>query len=300
MTQMEEKVRRRMEEVRTALTWVRAHAGLVMAAILLLAAALWLAGHDAQIRREAELGQMRRETAAEVAALRSRAEGAMKEFRASERMIRDLESRRAGLEREAAALRARLAFLREEERARVRAAATLGHTNVSGRVALRPDPARQPPEIRASDAAGGAQEFQIQDSGFQRVTPGSYPGGERPRVLRGEELEGTGSNGPRGADDARGTGEAALGSCREQSAVQDRLISNCEERAELNRGALEAAKRSALELGEALRAKDAIAARMAEQHRAELKVARGSRLRRMGRALEYVGVGVVIGIVVAR
>jgi hypothetical protein len=81
--------------------------------------------------------------------------------------------------------------------------------------------------------------------------------------------------------------------------VQGRLISNCEERAELNRAALEAAKHSARELGEAMRARDAMAARIEEQHRAELKVARGSRLRRFGRALQYVGVGVVIGMAVA-
>ena len=92
----------------------------------------------------------------------------------------------------------------------------------------------------------------------------------------------------------------ALDSCREQSTVQDQLISNCEARAELSRAAFEAAKRSTLQLGEALRAKDAMAARLEERHRAELKAARGSRLRRFGRALEYVGVGVVIGMAVAR
>jgi hypothetical protein len=81
--------------------------------------------------------------------------------------------------------------------------------------------------------------------------------------------------------------------------VQDQLIANCEERAELSRTALEAAKRSTLQLGEALRAKDAIAARLEEQYRVELKAARGSRLRRFGRALQYVGVGVVIGMAAA-
>jgi hypothetical protein len=94
--------------------------------------------------------------------------------------------------------------------------------------------------------------------------------------------------------------DPALDACHEQSRVQDQLISNCEERAELNRAALEAAKRSALELGEALRAKDAMAARLEEQHRAELKLARGSRLRRLGRALQYVGAGFVIGMAIAR
>lgn len=91
-----------------------------------------------------------------------------------------------------------------------------------------------------------------------------------------------------------------LSACREQLGVQDQLIANCEERAELNRAALEAAKRAALELGEALQAKDQIAARLEERHRAELKLARGSRLRRFGRALQYVGVGVMIGVAIAQ
>ena len=91
-----------------------------------------------------------------------------------------------------------------------------------------------------------------------------------------------------------------LAACREQSAVQDELISNCEQRADVTRAALEAAKQSALDLQEALGAKDEIAAKLDAQHRAELKAARGSRLRKFGRALQYVGAGVVIGVVVAR
>ena len=88
--------------------------------------------------------------------------------------------------------------------------------------------------------------------------------------------------------------------CREQLRVQDELITNCEERVELNRAALEAAKRSTADLTEALRAKDQMAARIEAGHRAELELARGSRLRRFGRAIEYVGVGVVIGVAIAR
>lgn len=82
--------------------------------------------------------------------------------------------------------------------------------------------------------------------------------------------------------------------------MQDELLSNCEQRVEINRAALEAAKRSALGLQAALRVKDEIAARLDAQHRSELQAARGSRLRRFGRALQYVGAGVVVGVVMAR
>lgn len=78
------------------------------------------------------------------------------------------------------------------------------------------------------------------------------------------------------------------------------MISNCEQRAEVTRAALETAKQSTLDLQQALGAKDEMAARLKAQHRAELKAARGSRLRKFGRALQYVGAGVVIGVVVAR
>ena len=92
----------------------------------------------------------------------------------------------------------------------------------------------------------------------------------------------------------------ALQACRQQSAVADQLVANCEQRVDLQRAALAAARRSAVDLQQALRAKDEIAAQLDAQHRIELKAARGSRLRRFARVLQYVGVGVLIGVVVAR
>ena len=280
MMQAATQIRKWWEGAKPVVAWVRGHAAAAMAATLFLVAAVWLMEHDARIQREAELGVMRRETATEVSALRQRAEAAIQESRARERVIHDLETCRTVLEREASALRARLNSLREEDRFRVRPAIIPGHNEAAGSATSRPDPARVRPEIpesldelRAEQAADVA-ESKIPNLNFQ---------------------EGAASEGR----PAGGTLQAA-DTCREQVDVQGQIIANCEERAELNRAALEAAKQSARELGEALRAKDAMAARLDEQHRAELKVARGSRLRRFGRALQYVGVGVVIGMAVAR
>lgn len=260
-------------------------------------------------------------------------------------MIRDLETRRAALEREASALRARLNFLREEDRVRVRPAVTPGHNELAGRAESRPDPARPGAEFPNTTAAlstaraAGAAEFEISDSKVQKGNPGSsaseisdlrFQKWDSEISTRASDLRTTpelstrasglsalrngapgnpvtafsrlGSRsgiGGRGASADSQVIDPAADTCREQLTVQDQLISNCEERAAINRAGLEASKRSTLELGEALKAKDAMAARMEEQHRMELKAARGSRLHRFGRALQYVGAGVVIGMAVA-
>jgi hypothetical protein len=329
MKQARATIRQRIEQGRAVLAWVKGHAAAAMAVALLLIAAAWLVDHDARIKREAELGVMRREVTSEVSALRQRAEVAIKESRASERAIRDLETRRTLLEREASALRARLNSLREEDRLRARPATTPGHNEAAGNATSRPGPARNfgigdsglatrgpefgpPPEgsgpqggVRDSGQAAQTPKSQISDSRFQSQHLGelaaagfndqpSIEGRRSPDLNPGFRIPNPDPRVP--SPESR---VASPVSCGEQAELQDRLIANCEERAELNRAALEAAKHSARELGEALRAKDVMAARLEEQHRAELRVARGSRLRRFGRALQYVGVGVVVGMAVA-
>ena len=304
MTQAATQIRKWWEGAKPVVAWVKGHAAAAMAVTLFLVAAAWLTDHDARIKREAELGVMRREVTSEVSALRQRAEVAIKESRASERAIRDLETRRTLLEREASALRARLNSLREEDRLRARPATTPGHNEAAGNATSRPGPARnfgigdsgqtaQTPESQISDSRFRSQQLgKFAAAGFsdQPSIEGHRPPDPNPEFqILNPEVQGS-------SPESR---VASPVSCGEQAELQDRLIANCEERAELNRAALEAAKHSARELGEALRAKDVMAARLEEQHRAELKVARGSRLRRFGRALQYVGVGVVVGMAVA-
>jgi hypothetical protein len=82
--------------------------------------------------------------------------------------------------------------------------------------------------------------------------------------------------------------------------VKDGLLANCQEQAAASRTVIEEMQRSVVSLKEAVRLKDEIESRSEAVHRAELSAARGSRLRRFGRALQYVGAGIVIGVVLAQ
>jgi hypothetical protein len=254
---------------------------LLLGGAALVVAGLWLLEHDARLKQELEFEQQRRTTSAEVAQLRARAETAMQEFRANAQVIASLEARRQALERDAAALRQKLSCLRKEENLRVQQLASLAHVGTPRQTA----PGLGPADLATRDPGLGSAS----DSRPLPLGEGVPPGG-RGRVRESATLPSPESPAP----------SPSLAACREQSAVQEELISNCEQRAEVTRAALEAAKQSALDLQQALGAKDEIAAKLDAQHRAELKAARGSRLRKFARALQYVGVGVVIGVVVAR
>ncbi|MFB3921587.1 MAG: hypothetical protein ACE145_07685 [Terriglobia bacterium] len=88
--------------------------------------------------------------------------------------------------------------------------------------------------------------------------------------------------------------------CREQASAQDALLANCEQQAAATRAIVGELMRSEVKLREAMHAKDEILSRSEAAHRAELKAARGTRLGRFGQALKYVGVGAVVGVVIAR
>lgn len=91
-----------------------------------------------------------------------------------------------------------------------------------------------------------------------------------------------------------------LDSCREQSAVKDGELANCQEQVAVNRAVVGEMNKSVNDLNQALRLQDEILARVQAEHRAELKAARGARLGRFVRTLQYIGAGVVIGVVVAQ
>ena len=257
---------------------------LLLGGVVLVIAGLWLLDHDARLKQSLELQQQRRETTAEVAQLRARAETAMKEFRANAQAIESLEARRQALERDAAALRQKLSSLRKEENLRVQQLASLAHVGTPRQTAPGLDPA----DFAAQGSDVGGHNSDHEGETGNRKSETGDPGFRLPISSVAQ------------ANPESPTPSPELAACREQSAVQDELISNCEQRAEVTRAALEAAKQSALDLQQALGAKDEIAAKLDAQHRVELKAARGSRLRKFGRALQYVGVGVVIGVVVAR
>jgi hypothetical protein len=314
--------------------WARGHVALIVAVVLCASVSLWLLEHDARRKQDWELQQLRRETSAEVTALRAQAAKAMAEFRSQARLIRDLEARRASLEREAVALRRRLnslrpqagadlpirsgqvpagaTFPREEEHLRARPAETLGQPHVSGRVRAQ----RGPEDFGNRESAIGNRRAGLgnresgpgEETGNWKLETGNSKLEDRKPGAAADEI---GSDSPASSiqfpvssfadaiPDSR-LPTPALAACREQSAVQEALIANCEQRVEASQAVIDAMNRSIEDLQQMARANDAISQRRDTQHRAELKAARGSRLRRLGRAMQYVGAGVVLGVVVAR
>jgi hypothetical protein len=79
--------------------------------------------------------------------------------------------------------------------------------------------------------------------------------------------------------------------------VKDGVLGNCQEQVATQAAIAGEMRKSLADLNQAIRLKDEIAARTEALHRAELRAARGSRLGRFVRAVQYVGVGVVIGMV---
>jgi hypothetical protein len=89
-----------------------------------------------------------------------------------------------------------------------------------------------------------------------------------------------------------------LDSCKQQSEIQGGLISNCREQLTAKNQIIDEQKASLAKLNEALGAKDQILARENEEHKAELKAARGTWTSRVARTVEMVGIGVAIGVAI--
>jgi hypothetical protein len=252
--------------------------------------------HDARLRRDLELQQLQQRTSAQVAALRARADtllSAANEKNA--RVIRDLDSRRRQLERKGEELRQRLLGLQEEEGRRLAEVDSLPAAVVAKRVADRlgsrdsglatrdSGPADRDSGLETRESTGG--KVPAPSPGFSVPSPESRVA--NPELVLTEE-------GARRVEAAF----VELDSCREQAAAKDGALANCQEQVDASRAMVGELNKSVNDLNQAIRAKDEILAQVEAQHRAELKAARGSRLRRFGRALQYVGVGVVIAVVV--
>lgn len=252
--------------VKAGLLWARAHLALVALISLAASVALWRLEHDARLRRDFELQQLRRDAAAEIANLRARAAAALDDADAGAQRVRDLEARRLQLERVEANLKSEISSLKSKERARLQEVAALPFPRLAERLRSQLGAASIGARGLPAQAGGPTPEFVLTEPGARAVA-------------------------------------AALverDACREQAQAKDALLANCQEQGASSRAALEEMARSVSSLKEAVRLKDEIQSRSEAVHRAELDAARGSRLRRFGRALQYVGAGVVIGVVVAR
>ena len=297
--------------------------------------AIWLLEHDARLRREVELGQLKQQTAAQVTELRTRADAALRAANEENaRAIESLEARRRRLEREAEELRQRLVSLREEERARVGQVATLPASELEQRVAARLDPgnfATRDSGLGTRDLGLGARDSGLKeqasgvgdrvsegrDSGLgtrdsevkeqspspQHLAPSTQPPAPGIRPSADGLTPGTPpvpspefvltEEGARRVE----TAFLELEACREQSAVKDGALGNCQEQVATQAAIAGEMRKSLDDLNQAIRLKDEIAARTEALHRAELRAARGSWGSRFLRAVEYVGLGVVIGLV---
>jgi hypothetical protein len=290
--------------------------------------AIWLLEHDAGLRREVEFGQLKQQTAAQVTELRARADAALRaanEERA--RTIESLEARRRRLEREAEELRQRLVSLREEERARVGQVATLPASELEQRVAARLDPGNfgtRDSGLGVRDSGLGTRDSELKEqaSGVgDRVSVERVPDDQRRGSDEKKETPGirpsadglTPGTSPVPSPESRVpspefvlTEEGArrvetafleLEACRGQSAVKDGALGNCQEQVATQAAIAGEMRKSLDDLNQAIRLKDEIAARTEALQRAELRAVRGSRLGRFVRAVQYVGLGVVIGLV---
>ena len=333
------------DQVKAACLWAKGRVLLLVLIALGVSVPLWLLEHDARLRRDFELQQIRHQAAAEIANLRARAAAALDDADSSAQRVRDLEARRLQLERAEANLKSEISNLKAQERAHLQEVAALpfpalveelrrelgpgsfgtrdSQPTRDSSLATRQLPAassRLPEQATDSTRSAGNSKLQIQDS--RSANPQSRVPNSEFRVPNPESripVRPAGGPNPESSapnhesrvpspglfltePGARAVASALIerDACREESLAKDGLLTNCEQRGAASRAVIDEMTRSVLSLKEAVRLKDEIQSRSEAVHRAELKAARGSRLRRFGRALQYVGAGVVIGVVVAQ
>lgn len=248
-------------------------AGAMVLAVFL--AAGWLGERSARMAMTRELEECQRRAAAETRALEARAEAAVREAEARHtRAMSELHTRRRHLEREAQSLRARLSALESQDRVRAEAASTLGSDELTRQAVTRLGPGA------ATPAGQKIHDSALKISNAVR-SDGENPDSEFPR-----------QEGVRKAKPAF----SELEGCLERAALGEQLISNCEARVEAERAAVAQLERSVFEWQEAARLKDELAAQRDREHQVALRAARGSRWQRFTRAVQYVAVGVVVGV----
>jgi len=249
-------------------------------ACALLLAAWWYA-HQARLRQSIELALLQKQTATALSTLEAGAAAAIRQ--ANERnahAIHELEAQRRKLERDANGLAARLQALQQNERAQAAQTAILPPAELARRVAA---------ELGNRESGSGSR-------GSSDVKP--------PASSVGSSLPTPDSPLPTPAlvlsePQLRNLAAALVerDACREQQQVVEAQFTNCRGQVDTNATILQHQADSLAQLNTALSAKDEILKRRETQHQAELKAARGSRLARLARVVEYVAIGVAIGAV---
>ena len=293
----------------------------------LLAAALWMQQHDARIRQQVGLQQLRNETSAQVAALRRQAAEDVQQANAQNaQAVAKLEQRRQEAERQNGQLAAQLESLRKQAQIQAGEVATLPISEIVTRVAAQLG-------LKAEDFAakgsrkGAKAQSQLQVTNYElpeagssadvaknaisapaETTPHPAAGASTLSPRRGSDQEPGGQSPPLQnpaalaltASGARKVEASlvALDACRAESDIQARQLSNCRARAEADEAAIEQLKGSVDSLNHALAAKDKILVEQQSQYKAELRAARGTFLGRLARLSEHVAIGVAVGVAI--
>ncbi len=294
----------------------------------------WSCEREGRLRQKLETEQVRQRAEEDAARLEARAAANLREARAQQEAARrDYESRRARLEREAAGLRERLTSLRQQEAARVAEVAALPLPQVVERVRARlgnigirdsgfgareqtgiGDQAlgiRETAGTRDSGLGTGAKSASVElplngtaasSANTRNPAPHTQPPVPSPdsRVASPESripspvVLSLTEAGARAVE----TAFVELEACRAQSAAKDAELDNCRALGQTHQSLITQQDITIKKLNAVLADKDQILARREEAHRAELKLARGTRGSRFLSARKYLAAGVVVGVVI--
>ena len=263
----------------------------------LLMAAFWLQQHDAGIRRQAQVQQLRKQTSAQVAALKKQAEQDVRQANVENaKAIQQLEERRKQIEQQNLQLSAQLIRLRAQAQTQADEVATLPISEIVARVATQLG-------LQADDVApGGSPSADIarsamQSPGAQTPHPAAGAATLSPRRGLGRTPSAALALSASGARKVE-TALVELNACRAEGKVQDQLISNCQARTQADDATIARLNSSVTSLSQALAAKDKILTQQAGQYKAELRAARGTFLGRLAHVTEHVAIGVGVGLAI--
>jgi hypothetical protein len=273
----------------------------------LLVAAFWLQQHDARIRQQAEVQQLRNQTSAAVAALRKQAARDVKQANVENaKAIAKLEQRRQQVEQQNRQLAAQLVRLRKQAQIQAGEVATLPISEIVTRVATQLG-------LKAGDLAGkeeatsrkGAKaQGKLQITNDELPGPGATSAPPQPADFannaKSAPPDGESVALPLTSSGARKveTALVELRACRAESNIETQQISGCQARAEADAAKVERLNASVGSLNQAIDAKDKILDRQAGECKAELRAARGTFLGRLARLTEHVAVGLAVGVAI--
>ena len=242
----------------------------------LLVGAFWLQQHDARIRQQARLKQLRSQTTVQVGELRRQAAQAVRQANEENaKAIAKLEQRRQQVQQQNRKLAAQLDRLRKQARLQADQVATLPISKIVTRVAAQLGP-------KAVDVMPPASSAEMAKAAT------SAPAGGKVVAL------------PLTASGARKveTALVELNACRAESSIETQQISTCHARAEADEAEVKRLHASVASLNQALAAKDKILAHQATEYKAELRAVRGTFLGRLARVTEHVAVGLALGVAI--